>query len=91
MTGSVIYRQNPRSAGRVIDGMAFVVTPDDNRLHTLNRTGTFVWQLAATGCTVEEVARALASRYDVSAERALADAARFCDDLAARRILERHG
>ena len=30
------YRRNPQTAGRIIDGQAFVVTPADNKLHTLN-------------------------------------------------------
>jgi hypothetical protein len=82
------YRQNPRTAGRVIDGLAFVVTPDDNKLHSLNVTGTFIWQLAETGRTVGEVAAFLARRFDVPAERARGDAARFCEDLRERGILE---
>jgi hypothetical protein len=81
------YRQNPRTAGRVIDGQAFVVTPDDNKLHTLNGTGSHIWELAEKALTVEEIAQALARRYAVPDDRARTDAERFCDDLVARGIL----
>jgi hypothetical protein len=84
---SMRYRRNPQTAGRVIDGQAFVLTPDDNRLHTLNEAATRLWELAREGCTAEQAAEALVARYEVDAETARADAASFLDDLVARRIL----
>jgi hypothetical protein len=82
------YRQNPRTAGRVIDGLAFVVTPHDNRLHTLNATGTVIWSLADQAVSLDDLAAGLTRRFAVDAERARADAAAFCADLVARGILE---
>ena len=82
------YRQNPRAAGRVIDGQAFVVTPDDNRLHTLNAAGTEVWQCARAGCSLEQATDALTRRFAVDSERARADATHFLEDLVRRGILE---
>lgn len=85
---SETFRQNPRTAGRVIDGVAFVVTPDDNKLHTLNRTGSHIWMLAEQGCTLDQIAEALVARFEVDRDRALGDARSFCDDLVRRGILE---
>lgn len=82
-----VFSRNPRAAGRVIDGQAFVVTPDDNKLHALNATGTRVWELAASGSTVDDLAAALAARFDVDAARAREDASIFCEDLVKRGIL----
>ena len=82
------YRQNPRTAGRVIDGLAFVVTPHDNRLHTLNATGTFIWSLSDRPVSLDEIAAGLARKFDVDPARARADAHAFVDDLVARQILE---
>ncbi|MFH0899496.1 MAG: PqqD family protein [Pseudomonadota bacterium] len=83
------YKQNARTAGRVIDGLAFVVTPHNNTLHTLNSTGTAVWTMAESGCTIESIAAMMTERYDVTPEQAIADAAKFCDELVARQILDR--
>jgi hypothetical protein len=87
MTVAATYQQNPRTAGRIIDGTAFVVTPDDNRLHTLNGTGTFVWSLAEGPVTLDQVAGALAARYEVDGARARVDAEQFLGDLTSRGIL----
>ena len=86
---SMIYRRNPQTAGRVIDGLAFVVTPDDNKLHTLNATATLLWQLASRhdGCTVEQAADALVERYTVDRKTALQDAEICFGDLAIRQIV----
>jgi hypothetical protein len=82
------YKKNPQTAGRVIDGLAFVVTPDDNKLHTLNATATLLWQLAAKdGLTATAAADELTRRYQVEREAALADADACLRDLAARHIL----
>lgn len=87
MSSPTSYRKNPQTAGRVIDGLAFVVTPDDNKLHTLNATATLLWQLAAGGVTAERAADELTGRYQVERETALADADACLRDLTARRIL----
>ena len=87
----VTYRQHPRAAGRVVDGVAFVITPDDHKLHSLNGTGTRVWQLCASGVTLDEVARALAAAFEVDEPRAQADAARFLADLVSRGLIAEEG
>lgn len=86
---SPVYRRNPLTAGRVIDGQAFVVTPDNNRLHTLNGTATVLWQLASSseGCTAERAADELTSLYEVDRETARRDATQCLDDLVVRLIL----
>jgi hypothetical protein len=74
----------------VIDGLAFVITPDDNKLHTLNKTGALVWTLAESGCTLEEISLRMANSFEIAREQALTDALHFCEDLVARRILDKH-
>ena len=81
------YRRNPQTAGRVIDGLAFVVTPDDNKLHTLNGAATHLWRLAAQGLSADDAAAALCAEYEVDQDTAGRDATACLDDLVARQIL----
>lgn len=81
------YRRNPQTAGRIIDGQAFVVTPDDNKLHTLNDAATMLWTLAAQGASIDDAAALLCKEFEVDAVTAQTDAAECLDDLVARRIL----
>jgi hypothetical protein len=81
------YRQNPQTAGRVIDGLAFVVTPDDNKLHTLNAPATRLWELAGAPVSVDDAAAAILAAYEIDDATARADAVACLDDLVARGIL----
>jgi len=83
----IVYRQNPRTAGRVLDGQAFVITPDDQRLHQLNGAASVIWSCAADGCTIEQAAEAITDRYEVDLETARRDVAACCEDLVTRAIL----
>ncbi len=85
------YRQSPRVAARVIEGMASVVTSDDNKLHTLNKSATLIWGLAVEGCTIDEMAALLVESYEVEAETARADAEVIAADLVQRGIFEAIG
>lgn len=81
------YRRHPQTAGRIIDGLAFVVTADDNKLHTLNATATRLWQLAAGACTEDQAADELVAHYEVDRDTALRDVQRCLGDMVARQIL----
>lgn len=81
------YRRHPQTAGRVIDGLAFVITPDDNKLHTLNGAATRLWALALEPVSIDDATAALVAVYDVDEATARHDAAACLEDLVARQIL----
>ncbi len=83
----MIYRRHPQTAGRIIDGVAFIVTADDNKLHTLNSTATKLWELAGEGCTTEQAAAVLVRHYRVDEDRALRDVDACLRDMQERMIL----
>ncbi len=68
--------QSERTASRVIDGRAVVVVIDEQKLHTLNPVGTFIWSLA-DGRTIDGIAAELANEFSISPGDALADTKRF--------------
>lgn len=71
---------------RRIGGHAMVVpvgsqTVDFRCMITLNDTGAFLWKQLETDCTVEQLTKAIQSEYEVTAEVAVQDVARFIDQL----------
>ena len=64
-----------------------MVTADDNKLHTLNAAATRLWQLAATGCTVDDAAADLTACFEVERAVAHRDVTACLEDMIARRIL----
>lgn len=85
------YTKNPLTAGRVVDGVAFIVTAANNRMHSLNSTATLLWKLAEDGITADDAARALVEEFEVALDVATADAAECLDDLVERQILVEAG
>jgi coenzyme PQQ synthesis protein D (PqqD) len=75
-------RQSERTASRVIEGKAIVITIDQNELHVLNGVGTRVWQLL-DGRELAAVVDAIVSEFEVDTERAAADVRRFVEQLFA--------
>ena len=54
----------------------------------LNQTMADVIAGIQAGQELDEIARILCSKYDVSFDKALADASRVCDELAKQGVLE---
>lgn len=73
-------RQSERTASRVIEGKAVVITVDQNELHVLNGVGTRVWQLL-DGRALDAVVDTIVSEFEVDTERAAADVRSFVEQL----------
>jgi len=71
----------------VIAGLAYVITADNQRMHTLNATATALWELSRRGFTAAEAASALSGEFEVSLETAARDLVPCLQDLVARTIL----
>jgi len=77
--------QNPDTAWQTLDGEAVVVTPADSKLHTLNETATFLWELAERGeYTVAELVERLRAEFEVGPIVARRDACRLAEELVAK-------
>lgn len=74
-------------AYEVLDGEAVILDLDAARYYSLNRTATCVWQAIAAGDDLRSAARALASRFEVGDDRAVADAQSLAGELEALGLL----
>ena len=77
---------------RRVGGHAMVVpvgaqTVDFRCMITLNETGAFLWEQLAQERTAEQLAAAMLEEYDVTAEVAAQDVARFVDQLRDAELL----
>ena len=75
-------RQSERTASRVIDGKAIVITIDSDQLHVLNAVGTRVWELL-DGRSLDAIVDQIVREFEVDAERARLDVERFVEQLLA--------
>ena len=73
-------RQNQRTACRVIDGKAIVITIDQNQLHVLNGVGTRIWGLC-DGRSLNAIVDVIVDEFEVERDRALQDVREFAGRL----------
>jgi hypothetical protein len=73
---------NERTAHRIIDGKAVVITIDENQVHVLNGVGTRVWELC-DGRALDEIVDQIVLEFEVERSRALADVHAFARQLVA--------
>jgi hypothetical protein len=77
----------PEAVGRVINGEAVIVLPQQGTVKVLNEVGARIWTLADGSRTVGEIAAVICAEYQVTTEEAREDACRFIETLAGRGVL----
>jgi len=82
------YRIHEAIAVREIEGQFLILTPDDDVLYTLNRTGQFIWSLLAKGMIIAQMAARLATEYHISEEKAINDVRHLLCQLEEKHIIE---
>ncbi|MBC8254950.1 MAG: PqqD family protein [Ardenticatenia bacterium] len=78
---------NPAVVGRLVEGEAVLVLPQQGQVKVLNEVGARVWVLADGARTLRQIAAALCDEYDVNQAQAQADVIAFVAQLAKRGIV----
>lgn len=82
-----VVSKDKQTASRIIAGEAIVLTPMDSKIHSLNETGSRIWELLADEPTVGEIVAQIHSEFKVSEEQARADVIAFIEELTAKGII----
>jgi coenzyme PQQ synthesis protein D (PqqD) len=82
--------QNERTASRVIDGKAVVISIDQNQVHVLNSVGTRVWELC-DGRPLADIVDQIVLEFEVEREQAARDVQVFAERLLAVGAAQRIG
>jgi len=73
---------------RVIDGEVVILTADGHQIHTLNKVGSAIWELADGTRDIKEIVSRICERFAVSFEVAQADVLDFANKLVDKKILK---
>lgn len=76
-------------AWRLIDGEAVIITPADSTMHSLNETGTRIWELLGQNQTVAQVAERIREEFDVTPEVAQKDTLWFVQCLSKKGLVSK--
>jgi len=79
--------RDPDAAWRVFEDGAVIVSPTESVMHSLNRVGTRIWELADGSRTVSEILDVVVEEFEVDPDEAAADIVEFCDTLSSKGML----
>ncbi len=65
-----------------------VIRNDGRATHVLNKTAAFIWDICEDGCGIDEIAKQLCDRFDVSFEEAHADVREIIEELVRAGIMK---
>jgi hypothetical protein len=72
---------HPQVAGRIIDGEAVVVLPQEGQIEVLNEVGARIWELIDGLRSVRDIAQAIVDEYEVDMDCAVQDVKEFIQEL----------
>ena len=78
---------NPAVVGRIVEGEAVLVLPEQGQVKVLNEVGARIWALADGTRTLRQIAAALCDEYEVDQAQAEADTCAFAAGLEKKGII----
>lgn len=83
-----VVSKDESTASRVLGDEAVVLTPMDSKIHSLNETGTRIWELLADKPTVGEIISQIHREFKVDEEQAKEDVTAFLEELAEKGMIK---
>jgi hypothetical protein len=82
-----VNKQN--STWRILDGEAVIINTETSYYYSLNRTGTFIWNLLLDDeKTLEEIVQEVSSRYEQTKEAIVDKIEELLQDLVREELIE---
>lgn len=72
---------------RMIDDEVVILTADGREIHTLNKVGSIIWELADGTRSIIEIVHSIYERFDVDFEVAKVDVLEFVAQLVDKNLL----
>ena len=73
-------RHRPDLSSRIVDGEVVVLDHENEKIHQLNATASFVWSRLDGTLSMRGIAKALMEHFEVTEQRALADVKRIVQE-----------
>ena len=88
VTESYIWRDE-RTAWRIIEGEAVIVTPLDSKVHILNEVGTRIWELLeGKEMKVGQIIEMICEEFEVAQKKAEEDVNKFVKEMCEKGIVK---
>jgi hypothetical protein len=79
-----------KSTWRILDGEAVIINSETSYYYSLNKTGTFVWNLLLDEeKTLEEIVEEVSSHYEQPKEAIVGNIAELLEDLVREKLVQK--
>lgn len=72
---------------RTIDGEAFLMTEDGQKIHMINKVGTIIWECSDGNMTIQDIIAKVLNRFDTDTDTAKNDCLEFIDTLLEKKLI----
>lgn len=76
---------------RTIEGEAVLLNLKSGVYYSLNESGTAIWKLLESPCSVQDILTSLRDSYDLSPAEAVSQVEELLDDLASEKLIVEAG
>lgn len=80
------YHLSKNISERTIDGEIFIFERESSHIHTLNKTGAFIYQKLKKRESLRDIAEQICKEFDVSEEQSNSDLQDFINCLTDKKI-----
>ncbi|HOO21621.1 MAG TPA: PqqD family protein [Kiritimatiellia bacterium] len=91
MNAETKIKRNSSTAYRNLDGEGLIMNPADSMLHSLNDTGSAIWEYIAETRQVSEIVDMLMEKFNGARETAEKDVEEFLNALNEQGLIEQEG
>jgi hypothetical protein len=75
---------------RIVGDELFILKRSMSMIHSFNATGTMIWKMLQEKKQIEEIARAISERFDISKNEAEKDVSEFLYSLIKNQLVTLH-
>jgi hypothetical protein len=86
MLKNYVLRNEKKVAWRIVDGEAVILVPENSTFHTLNTTGTRIWELADGKLSTDEIIQKICEEFKVEKEKVEGNIKKFITELVNKEL-----
>ena len=83
----MVPRKDDSFSERELGGETIFLSPEGDRIHSLDKVGTFIWKQIDGSITLGEILNLLCDEFDVSRDQAEIDLLAFAAELSENKLL----
>ncbi len=79
--------RNSETIWRMLDDEVFIIDQAGGEIFALNKTASYIWEMAGENITISEILKRICHRFDIDEKTALADITDLINEMLEKQII----